>query len=229
MTSDPRLYVALDLPTIQEAEALTEQLGDSVVSYKIGLQLLPIGGVEFGQRLKAKGKNVFYDFKLHDIDATVEKAARSIASLGADLLTVHARPDVMRAAVKGRGDSELKILGVTVLTSLDQQALIDIGYHMNAKELVLHRVHQALEAGMDGVVSSPLEAAEIRASVPDDFLIVTPGVRMPGGDKGDQKRVATPYDALSFGASHLVVGRPINAQADPKAAAKAVIANMAGQ
>ncbi|MGB0907856.1 MAG: orotidine-5'-phosphate decarboxylase [Maricaulaceae bacterium] len=226
LPADPRLYVALDLPTVEDARRLVETLGESVCAYKIGLQLLPIGGVEFGQELKAQGKHVFYDFKLHDIGATVEKATRSIAGLGADLLTVHARPDVMNSAVAGRGDSGLKLLGVTVLTSLDKDALEAIGYHDNAETLVLKRAQQAVDAGMDGVVSSPLEAAMIRDIVPKGFLIVTPGVRMAGGDKGDQKRVATPYDALNSGASHIVVGRPISAQKDPKIAAQTIIENM---
>jgi orotidine-5'-phosphate decarboxylase len=224
--SDPRLYVALDLPEIAQAEALVKTLGDVVESYKIGLQLLPIGGVEFGQRLKAQGKNVFYDFKLHDIGATVEKATRSIAGLGADLLTVHARPDVMKSAAAGRGGSALKLLGVTVLTSLDKDALEAIGYHDRAEDLVMRRVEQAMEAGLDGVVSSPLEAEAIRKTLPNDFLIVTPGVRMPGGDAGDQKRIATPGQALKNGASHLVVGRPISAAPDPRQAALDVLANM---
>ena len=224
--ADSRLYVALDLPTIEAAEAMVEKLGDHVLSYKIGLQLLPIGGVALGQRLKKLGKNVFYDFKFHDIDATVEKATRSVAGLGADLLTVHARPDVMRAAVKGRGESQLKLLGVTVLTSLDKKALEDIGYSMSAEDLVMRRVEQAILAGMDGVVSSPLEAGAIRSIVSDDFLIVTPGVRMPGGDKGDQKRVATPKDAFQSGASHLVIGRPITAQNDPARATEDILANI---
>lgn len=227
--ADPRLYVALDLPSIEDARAMVAAIGDSVVSYKIGLQLLPLGGTQLGAELKAQGKNVFYDFKFHDIDATVEKAARSVAGLGADILTVHARPDVMRAAVKGRGDSDLKVIGVTVLTSLDTQSLKDIGYHNTPEELVMHRVRQAVEAGMDGVVSSPLEAEAIRAVVPKDFLVVTPGVRLPGGDAGDQKRIATPYDALRNGASHLVVGRPITASKDPGTAAQAVLANIAGE
>ena len=227
--ADPRLYVALDLPSIEDARAMVAAIGDSVVSYKIGLQLLPLGGTQLGAELKAQGKNVFYDFKFHDIDATVEKAARSVAGLGADILTVHARPDVMRAAVRGRGDSDLKVIGVTVLTSLDTQSLKDIGYHNTPEELVMHRVRQAVEAGMDGVVSSPLEAEAIRAVVPKDFLVVTPGVRLPGGDAGDQKRIATPYDALRNGASHLVVGRPITASKDPAAAAQAVLANIAGE
>ena len=207
---------------------MVERLGDAVDSYKIGLQLLPIGGVELGQRLKAMGKNVFYDFKFHDIGATVEKATRSIASLQADLLTVHARPDVMRAAVKGRGSSPLKILGVTVLTSLDQNALKAIGYNDNAESLVMRRVEQALEAGIDGVVSSPLEAAAIRAFVPDHFLVVTPGVRPKGADAGDQMRIATPASALKSGATHLVIGRPITQAKDPRAAAQAIAADMSG-
>jgi len=224
--SDPRLYVALDLPSIDQAREMVSRLGETVVSYKIGLQLLPLGGAEFGRELAAMGKNVFLDFKLHDIDATVEKATRSIAKIGADLMTVHARPDVMRAAAKGKGD-KLKVLGVTVLTSLDEQALIDIGYHHNAEELVLHRVRQALEAGIDGVVSSPLEAAKIRTVVPKNFLVVTPGVRMMGHDSGDQKRIATPSKALGDGASHIVVGRPITQANDPSSAALKIIKNMA--
>ncbi len=224
--SDARLYVALDLPSIDEARAMVRQLGDKVVSYKIGLQLLPLGGTDLGRELTAQGKNVFYDFKFHDIDATVEKATRSVAGLGGKLLTVHARPDVMRAAVKGRGNSDLKILGVTVLTSLDQAALEAIGYYNTPEELVMRRVEQALYAGVDGVVSSPLEAAQIRAQVPDDFLIVTPGVRLNSDAKGDQKRVATPQDALSAGASHLVVGRPITASPDPGNAATSILKNM---
>ena len=226
--NDPRCFVALDLPSVEEAEAMVETLGDSVASYKIGLQLLPIGGVELGQRLKALGKNIFYDFKFHDIGATVEKATRSIAGLEADLLTVHARPDVMRSAVAGRGNASLKILGVTVLTSLDRQALKDIGYNDNAESLVMRRVQQALEAGIDGVVSSPLEAAAIRAAVPAHFLVVTPGVRPKGADAGDQKRIATPADALQSGASHLVIGRPITQAKDPRAAALAIAKEMAG-
>ena len=226
MKADPRLYVALDLPTINDARALVERLGDSAVSYKIGLQLLPLGGTEFGRELIAQGKNVFFDFKLHDIGATVEKAVRSIAPLGADLLTVHGTPDVMAAAVRGRGASKLKIMAVTVLTSLDDEALTQMGYFMNAEELVLHRVRQAVKAGVDGVISSPLEAEKIRALVPKDFLIVTPGVRMPGGDKGDQKRIATPGRALASGATHIVVGRPITQAIDPKCAAQDIIKNM---
>jgi len=224
--ADPRLYVALDLPSIEQARDMVARLGSSVVSYKIGLQLLPLGGAKFGRELADQGKNVFLDFKLHDIDATVEKASRSISAIGADLLTVHARPDVMKAAARGRS-GRLKILGVTVLTSLDEAALIEIGYHHTAEELVLHRVRQAVEAGIDGVVSSPLEAAKIRAIVPRGFLVVTPGVRMAQHDVGDQKRVATPKDAIRAGASHIVVGRPITQANDPKDAARKITENMA--
>ncbi len=228
MKADPRLYVALDLPDIDSARAMVDRLGDAVVSYKIGLQLLPVGGTEFARELKQAGKNVFLDYKLHDIGVTVEKATRSISAVDADLLTVHATPDVMVAAVRGRGDSALKIMAVTVLTSLDDAALTDMGYFMTVEELVMHRVRQAVAAGVDGVIASPLEAQKIRANVPDGFLIVTPGVRLPGGDKGDQKRIATPKDALTNGASHIVVGRPITQAADPREAALEILANVGG-
>jgi orotidine-5'-phosphate decarboxylase len=227
-STDARVFVALDLPSVDAARAMVETLGDTVQSYKIGLQLLPIGGVQLGQELRAARKNVFFDFKFHDIDATVEKATASVAGLDAQLLTVHARPDVMKAAVRGKGGSALKILGVTVLTSLDKQALEDIGYNDNAEALVMRRVRQALNAGVDGVVASPLEAASIRAIVPDSFLVVTPGVRPAGADAGDQKRIATPATALRSGASHLVIGRPITQATDPRAAAKAIMTEVKG-
>ena len=226
MRADPRLYVALDLPDIEAARDMVGTLGDAVSSYKIGLQLLPLGGTEFGRELKRAGKNVFLDFKLHDIGATVEKATRSITEAEVDLLTVHATPDVMAAAVRGRGTSDLKVMAVTVLTSLDDTSLFDMGYFTNVEELVMHRVRQAVEAGVDGVISSPLEAEKIRAAVPKNFLIITPGVRMPGGDKGDQKRVATPKNALRDGASHIVVGRPITQAPDPKATALEILGNI---
>jgi len=231
MTTDPilansSLYVALDVPDIDSARVMVETLGDAVASYKIGLQLLPVGGTEFARELKRIGKNVFLDYKLHDIGATVEKAVRSITATGADLLTVHATPDAMAAAMRGRGDSALKILAVTVLTSLDDAALHDMGYFMRVEELVMHRVKQAVAAGVDGVISSPLEAQKIREIVPKNFLIITPGVRLPGGDKGDQKRIATPRDALKNGASHIVVGRPITQAADPKAVALEILASI---
>jgi len=230
MKANPRLYVALDLPDIESARAIVETLGETVISYKIGLQLLPLGGTDFGRELKRAGKNVFLDFKLHDIGATVEKATRSITAAkngaSADLLTVHATPDVMAAAVRGRSGSTLKIMAVTVLTSLDDNALFQMGYFNTVEELVMHRVRQAVAAGVDGVICSPLEAAKIREVVPKKFLIVTPGVRMPGGDKGDQKRVATPKDALGDGASHIVVGRPVTQATDPKAVVLEILENI---
>ncbi len=226
MRADPRLFVALDVPTVKKARAIVETLGDLVLSYKIGLQLLPVGGAEFGRELKAKGKNVFYDFKLHDIGATVEKATRSIATLGGDYLTVHALPDVMAAAVRGKAGSDLRVLGVTVLTSLDDQALKKMGYFMTVEELVMHRVRQAVAEGLDGVISSPLEAAKIRQIVPEDFAIITPGVRLAGDDKGDQKRIATPGQALERGASHIVVGRPITGASDMRKAVREILANI---
>ncbi len=229
MTHDPRLITALDLPSVAQAETMVGRIGAGCGFYKIGLQLLPIGGMELAARLKGGGYDVFLDFKLHDIPATVEKATRSIADARTgDLLTVHAEPPVMRAAVEGRGGSALKILGVTVLTAYDDAMLAEMGYGFGARDLVMRRVDQAVEAGMDGVVASPLEAEAIRARVPADFLIVTPGVRPAGAGAGDQKRIATPADALKSGASHLVVGRPITGAQDPAAAAAAISAEMRG-
>jgi len=225
--TDRRLITALDLPTISDAQSLVETLGEACGHYKIGLQLLPIGGMDLARTLKAAGHDVFLDFKLHDIPATVEKATRSITQAGADLLTVHAEPPVMRAAVEGKDDSTLKILGVTVLTAYDDAMLKEIGYEHTARDLVMRRVDQALECEVDGVVASPQEAQAIRARVPDDFLIVTPGVRPAGAALGDQKRVATPAAALQAGASHLVVGRPISQADDPHAAALAISDEMA--
>ena len=221
--ADPRLYVALDLSTVDNARDMVARLGDSVNAYKVGLQLLPIGGGEFCRELKEQGHHVFADFKLHDIGATVEKATRSVASLGVDLMTVHARPQVMRAAAEGAKGTQLKVLGVTVLTSLSEDDLRAIGHSQRTEELIRIRAEQAVEAGIHGVVASPLEAAMIRDVVPDDFLIVTPGVRPAGSAKGDQQRVATPADAIANGATHLVVGRPITQNGDPKAAAQSIV------
>ena len=224
--SDSRLIVALDQPTIESAWAIVQALGDTVSFYKIGLQLIPVGGMELSARLKAAGKQVFLDYKLHDIPATVEKATRSLSGAGADLVTVHAEPAVMKAAAEGRDNSDLKILGVTVMTCYDDAMLTQMGYAYGARDLVLRRVEQALEAGIDGIVSSALEAAEIRKRFGDNFLIVTPGIRPAGADAGDQKRVATPKFALDEGATHLVVGRPIHSASDPAAAARSIIAEM---
>jgi orotidine-5'-phosphate decarboxylase len=233
LASDPRLIVGLDLPSVEAAEALVGRVGDVVEFYKVGLTLLARpGGVDFAHRLRARGKKVFQDWKLHDIGAQVEGAARSVAEGGCDLLTVHAEPQVMRAAVKGRGDRATKILAVTVMTSLSDADLREIGYSAGAAELVEARVRQALDCGVDGVVSSPLEAARVKEIAVEagrpDFLIVTPGVRPAGGDLGDQQRVATPAKALRAGATHLVVARPVIAADDPLMAAARIAAEMDG-
>lgn len=233
LLNDPRLIVGLDLPSVEAARAMIDRIGDGVSFYKIGLTLLARpGGVAFAHELRAQGKQVFQDWKLHDIGAQVEGAARAVAEGGCDLLTVHAQPQVMTAAVKGAGGTGTKILAVTVLTSLSDADLKDIGYGATAAELVAKRVAQALDSGVDGVVSSPLEAAAARqaakAAGRPDFLIVTPGVRPAGADKGDQQRVATPAEALTAGASHLVVARPVTAEPDPAAAAARIAAEMSG-
>jgi orotidine-5'-phosphate decarboxylase len=223
--ADPRLIVALDLPSRADAEAMVETLGDSVSFYKIGLQMLAVGGMDMARDLKQRGRQVFLDWKLHDIGATVEKATAAIVGTGAcDLLTVHAQPQVMRAAVKGRGGvTSAKILGVTVLTSLNGQDLAEIGYGMGVEQLVERRIRQAVDAGVDGVVASPHEAALARRIGGPDFLVVTPGVRPSWAGADDQARAATPAEALGNGASHLVVGRPITAAADPRAAALRIV------
>ena len=187
-------------------------------------------GMALARDLKADGKQVFLDWKLHDIGATVEKAAAALAGSGCDLLTVHARPQVMAAARKGVEGSGLKILGVTVLTSLTDADLTADDHSLSAADLVALRVRQALDAGIDGVVSSPHEAAQVRALAEaagrPDFLIVTPGVRPAGAALDDQARAATPASALQAGATHLVVGRPITAAPDPRAAAEAIVQEM---
>lgn len=231
LLNDPRLIVGLDLPSVEAARDMVDRIGDGVGFYKIGLTLLARpGGVAFAHELRARGKQVFQDWKLHDIGAQVEGAARAVAEGGCDLLTVHAQPQVMTAAVKGAGGTGTKILAVTVLTSLSDADLKAIGYGATAAELVARRVGQALDCGVDGVVSSPLEAAAARAMADaagrPDFLIVTPGVRPAGADKGDQQRVATPVEALNAGASHLVVARPVTADPDPRAAAARIAAEM---
>ena len=228
---DPRVICALDVPTTDEARALVERIGDAVGFYKVGLQLFASDGMDLARELKASGAQVFLDWKLHDIGATVEKATAVLAGAGCDLLTVHARPQVMQAAARGTAGSDLKILGVTVLTSLTDEDLRADDHSLDAARLVEHRVQQALEAGIHGVVSSPHEAARVRelarAAGREDFLIVTPGVRPVGAALDDQARAATPASALQAGATHLVVGRPITAQVDPRAAAQAIAAEIA--
>jgi len=209
--ADPRLIVPLDLPTRADAEAMVERLGEAISFYKIGLQLLAGDGMGLAKDLKRSGRQVFLDWKLHDIGATVEKATAAIIASGAcDFLTVHAQPQVLAAAVRGRaGATDSKILGVTVLTSLSEEDVKAIGYGMPIAELVERRIRQALDAGADGVVASPHEAAMARRIGGPDFLVVTPGVRPGWAKADDQARAATPEGAIAAGASHLVCGRPI--------------------
>ncbi|PQA88050.1 orotidine-5'-phosphate decarboxylase [Hyphococcus luteus] len=221
MTSKDRLIIALDLPSQDEAQAAIDAIGAEGTFYKIGYQLMPVGGLDLAKRLTDDGKKVFLDFKFHDIGATVERGVKSVAKLGGDFLTVHAEPDVLRGAVEGRGDDKrLKILAVTVLTSLDQASLTKMGIEIPLPDLVLKRAEFAAEAGADGVVASAKEAKAIKARFGDALKIVTPGVRPAGADANDQKRVVTPAGAVAAGADHLVIGRPIIAAKDPKKAAQ---------
>lgn len=218
LTAKERLIVGLDVPTLDEAEAIVRELGDTVAVYKIGYQLTFAGGLELARDLEADGKNVFLDMKLLDIDNTVAKAVENVVKMGLSMLTIHAYPKAMRSAVEAASGSELCLLGVTVLTSMDGADLYDAGYGFTPEELVRKRAIDAKAAGMGGIVASAQEAATIRQLVGLDIAIVTPGIRLAGGEAGDQKRVMTPKKAIANGASHLVVARPI-VQADDKAEA----------
>jgi orotidine-5'-phosphate decarboxylase len=223
-----KLIVALDLPAYDAARDLVNRLGDTVTFYKIGLELLFSDGLTLARELKQEGKRVFLDLKFLDIGNTVERAVASTADLGVDFLTVHGHDTkTLKAAVRGCAGSNLKLLAVTVLTSLDQSDLDEQGLSLTPGELVLSRARLAKNAGIDGVIASGQEAAAVRAKTGADFLIVTPGIRLPGGDAGDQSRITTPEDALRAGADHLVVGRPINAAKDAKAAAEAFLERIA--
>lgn len=221
-----RLIVALDVPTVREAETIIDQLGDSVSFYKIGYQLVFAGGLDLARNLKRDGKKVFLDMKLLDIDNTIAKAVENIVGMNLDMLTLHAYPKAMRAAVEAAKGSDLCLLGVTVLTSMDDGDLAAAGYSLSAEELVLARARDAEVAGMGGIVASAQEAQKIRQTIGTELAVVTPGIRPAGGEVGDQKRVMTPAMAISAGASHLVVGRPIIAAADPKSAADAIVADI---
>ena len=227
--ADDRLILALDLPNIVQGLALADQLGDAVSFYKIGLGMLTGGGLALANELKQeRGKRIFLDMKLFDIGATIESAVRGLAQYDLDFLTVHGDPQVVRAAAEGKGGTSLKILAVTILTSLDRADLdANLIKPGDIHAIALERAARALEAGADGVVASPQEAAMIRA-LPQAFgkLIVTPGVRPLGSEAGDQKRTATPYQAIADGADHVVVGRPIWQAANPRAAALAIVADL---
>ena len=229
MTADDRLIVALDVPNVVQGLELAARIGDAVSFYKIGLGMLTGGGLALANELKQdQGKRIFLDMKLFDIGATVEAAVRGIARYDLDFLTVHGDPQVVRAAMQGSAGSSLRILAVTILTSLDRA---DLDANMiragDLAEITLERAARALEAGAHGVIASPHEAALIRA-LPQakGRLIVTPGVRPAGAEAGDQKRIATPVQAIRDGADHIVVGRPVWQATDPRAAALAIAAEM---
>jgi orotidine-5'-phosphate decarboxylase len=220
-----RLIVALDVPSMEAAEALVMRLGDSVTFYKIGYQLAFAGGLPLVRKLADKGKKVFLDLKLHDIGNTVARGVENIAKSGATFLTVHAYPQTMQAAVEARGPN-LKILAVTVLTSYNEDDVQAAGYRLGVADLVAQRARQADELGVDGLVCSAEEAANLRKIVVKRLRLVTPGIRPAGSAIGDQKRIMTPARAIAAGADYLVVGRPVVEAADPKAAAEAIVAEI---
>jgi orotidine-5'-phosphate decarboxylase len=222
-----RLIVALDLPSVVDAEAMVERLGDSANFYKIGYQLAFAGGLSFAEHLIRAGRRIFLDMKLHDIGNTVARGVESVARLGATFLTVHAYPQTMRAAAEAKAGSGLRILAVTVLTSYDDADLAEAGYRVNVDDLVAERAHQAHDMGLDGIVCSPEEAGPLRLIVGSDMVLVTPGVRPAGVAANDQKRVTRPAQAIGAGADYLVVGRPITHANEPRAAAEAIVQEIA--
>lgn len=227
MTRDP-IIVALDFESAAAAEDLVERIGQHGAFYKVGMELFAAAGPDYVRSLVARGKQVFVDLKFYDIGETVKRAVAAVARTGATFLTVHAIPQVMRAAVEGRGDSQLKLLAVTVLTSLDERDLREMGHTGSVGELVHRRVAQAMQCGVDGLVASPLEAKSIREMTGPNALLVTPGVRSAGAASGDQKRVATPAQATRDGADYLVIGRQVTRAADPAAELEHIREELAG-
>jgi len=222
-----RLIVALDTSDVGEARGLVARIGDGATIYKIGMELAYSSGLKLAPELASAGKQVFLDLKLHDIPNTVERATAQAAKLGARFLTVHGYPQTMRAAIAGAEGSGMQILAVTVLTSYDDADLLDACYRFGVVETVRRRAEQALALGVDGLVASAAEAAMVRRDVGDRILLVTPGIRPAATAAADQKRVATPADAIRNGADYLVVGRPVTQAPDPRAAAEAVVAEIA--
>jgi orotidine-5'-phosphate decarboxylase len=222
-----RLIVGLDLPTVKEAERAVRELEGTASFYKIGYQLAFAGGLDFARELASGGTKVFLDMKLLDIDNTVAKGVENIVKMGMTMLTLHAYPKAMKAAVEAAKGSDLCLLAVTVLTSMDEKDMIDAGYEYDPHTLVLRRAEQALQAKMGGIVCSASEASAVRRIVGPNMAVVTPGIRPAGSDHGDQKRVVTPADAMRNGSSHLVVARPIVGAVDRKAAAQAILEEMA--
>jgi orotidine-5'-phosphate decarboxylase len=223
-----RLIVALDLPSLEAAQTMVARLGAAVSFYKIGYQLAFAGGLAYVPALAAAGKRVFLDLKLHDIGSTVAEGVKSVSRLGASFLAVHAYPQTMKAAVDAR-EGDLRILAVTVLTSYNDADLAAAGYDFTVPELVAERAAQARDIGVDGLVCAAAEAAQVRAIVGGRLTLVTPGIRPQGADADDQKRIMNPAAAIAAGADYLVVGRPIVAAADPKAAAEAIVEEIAQQ
>jgi orotidine-5'-phosphate decarboxylase len=227
--ADPRdrLIVALDIPDAGEAKRLAQRLGTSVTFYKIGYELGFAGGLALAEELAGEGKQIFLDFKLHDIGNTVARGVASLAKIGATFITVHAYPQTMRAAVEGRGDADVRLLAVTALTSYDDADAAEAGYALAIRDLVRLRAEQARTIGMDGVVCSAAETSLVRDVAGPQMAIVTPGIRPAGASAGDQKRTLTPSEAIKAGVDYLVVGRPVVAAADPAAAAEAIVAEIA--
>lgn len=223
--NDP-LIVALDFEGKAAAQELVTALGDDITFYKVGMELYASAGMEFVRDLLGQGKKVFLDMKFYDIPETVKRAVAQVSQSDVSFLTVHGSNAVMHAAVEGRGESALKLLAVTVLTSFDETDLVDLGYPVPVSDLVTLRVHNAMACGMDGLVASPLEASKIRAQTGPDALIVTPGVRSRGAVVGDQKRVATPAEAMSDGANYLVIGRQVTRAKSPVAAVHEIRAEL---
>jgi len=220
------IIVALDVSTTGEALGLVEQLGDSVSHCKVGMELYAVGGPGFVKELVAGGKKVFLDMKFYDIPETVRRATAQVAGMGVDLLTIHGSAAVMRAAVEAKKGSGLRLLAVTVLTSFDRQDLADLGYPCEVSELVSLRVNKAGECGVDGIVCSPLEVRGVRQIAGPESILVTPGVRSARAAKGDQKRVATPAEAIRDGANYIVIGREITRAADPRAEAQRILGEL---
>lgn len=212
------IIIALDVETAAEARSLVQRIGTHADFYKVGLELFTAAGMPFVQELIDSGKKVFLDLKLYDIGETVKRTVAQVARTGVRFLTVHSPSSVMRAAIEGRGASSLKLLAVTVLTSFDQHDVNDLGYARALSDLVEWNVRKAMDAGVDGLVGSPLEARAIRAAAGAEAILVTPGVRSAGAGKGDQKRVATPAEAIRDGADYLVIGRQVTRAQDPHAA-----------
>jgi orotidine-5'-phosphate decarboxylase len=225
--SAARLIVGLDVPDVATARAVIRDLDGTVSFFKIGYQLVFAGGLDLARELVRDGLEIFLDMKLLDIDNTVAKGVENVAAMGVSMLTLHAYPKAMRAAVDAARGTPLCLLGVTVLTSMDEADLAEAGYARTPAELVAMRARQAREAGMGGIVCSAAEARAVRAAVGPDLAVVTPGIRPAGAVAGDQKRVVTPADAVAAGASHLVVARPILDAPDRRDAAKRILAEMA--